>query len=285
MRKYIFCILALLPIASLLASFPASSAMAAFAKPFPAVLREPDPALIPTVNLETIPLPNIDEGYAMGVTGTFTGNIGDYLIVAGGSNMSNNMISFDSELNFYDGIYAIRPDNPADSWKKIGTLPQGAAYGVCIKYENSLILAGGSSATGDLAQVIRVTLTNGELVSEALPPLPGSMSHMGGCSIGNSIYVVGGMFNGTFSNIAFKLDMENTSLGWQIAGYIPGSARVDPVCAASNGSLYIWGGYSQARPTNPYILSIDGYKYEPTTGAWPPAATPKRVHLYYSAKI
>lgn len=278
-------LLAAAPLALALTLLPVSNVAIAFEKPVMAVLQEPDPEVIPSVECATLSMPDIEAEYASGVAGCMAGNIGNVLVVIGGTNLTDNKITFEAERQIFGDIYVAKLSNSKLQWTKAGVLPNPAAYGVCLKYGDSLIVAGGTGAEADLRQVVKVDLVNGEAVLENLPDLPGTMSHMSGCVIGSKLYLAGGVLDEKPSNAVLCLDMENTEAGWQMATYFPGSARIDGVCAAADGKLCIWGGYTESRSTNPYILSKDGYTYDPVADIWTAAATPRLVNGYRSKPV
>jgi len=68
--------------------------------------------------------------------------------------------------------------------------------------------------------------------------------------------------------------LNNLAEGWKEEVAIPGNPRVQPVCAAQGGKLYVWGGFSTAGEGREATLSVDGYVYTPSTKEWKQVATP-----------
>ena len=120
----------------------------------------------------------------------------------------------------------------AFEWKKIGQLPQAAAYGVTISTEKGLICVGGTTATHSLSDVFLLSLQKDTLKRETLPSLPVTMDNMAGALVGHSLYIVGGNVNGIPSSAMYMLDLSDLSGGWKRETDIPGEPRVQPVCVA-----------------------------------------------------
>lgn len=76
---------------------------------------------------------------------------------------------------------------------------------------------------------------------DTLPSLPVTMDNMAGALVGHSLYIVGGNVNGIPSSAMYMLDLSDLSGGWKRETDIPGEPRVQPVCVAQDGKLYVWG--------------------------------------------
>jgi len=112
------------------------------------------------------------------------------------------------------------------------------------------------------------------LVTDTLPSLPMTIDNMAGALIGDLLYIVGGNVNGVPSADMYSLDLSNMDKGWQKEPGVPGEPRVQPVCAAQGGKLYVWGGFAPAADGREATLSVDGYVYSPETRVWTSVATP-----------
>lgn len=282
--KKISRILAAIPFALTVAVMPMTEA-AVNTPRLPAVLMDPAPSVVPEASLQTTNAPDTDEAYAKGVTGCFTGTIGNKIIVAGGCNMTENKISFSSDRQVFSDIYAGQPaPNGKIEWEKAGTMPVAVSNGASFTLDDGVIFAGGIDANFTASQkVYKLSFNeNGTLETTYLPDLPNGLSHMGSCLIDNKLYLIGGTTNNGANPAVISLDLNQQELGWQTVSYYPGSARIQPICAESNGQLFIWGGYST---DNPPILSNDGYKYNPDTKDWSAVATPKLVDGFRSSRI
>lgn len=98
---------------------------------------------------------------------------------------------------------------------------------------------------------------------------------MAGALLGHSLYIIGGNVNGVPSSAMYMLDLSDLPGGWKKGTDIPGSPRVQPVCVAQDGKLYVWGGFAPAVGERQASLSVDGYMYSPETKEWSPVATPR----------
>ena len=111
---------------------------------------------------------------------------------------------------YYRDIYiAPLSNDTAFEWKKIGQLPQAAAYGVTISTEKGLICVGGTTATHSLSDVFLLSLQKDTLKRETLPSLPVTMDNMAGALVGHSLYIVGGNVNGIPSSAMYMLDLSD----------------------------------------------------------------------------
>lgn len=79
------------------------------------------------------------------------------------------------------------------------------------------------------------------LERDTLPSLPVTMDNMAGALVGHSLYIVGGNVNGIPSSAMYMLDLSDLSGGWKRETDIPGEPRVQSVCVAQDGKLYVWG--------------------------------------------
>ncbi len=146
-------------------------------------------------------------------------------------------------------------------WKQVGQLPVASAYGVTISTEKGLICVGGTTAARSLSDVFLLSLQEDILVTDTLPSLPVTIDNMAGALIGDLLYIVGGNVNGVPSADMYSLDLSNMDKGWQKEPGVPGEPRVQPVCAAQGGKLYVWGGFAPAADGREATLSVDGYVF------------------------
>lgn len=219
--------------------------------------------------------PSGDTCFLKGVSALYAGVLDGQLVMAGGCNFPHVPVADGGKKVFYDGIYAAPLSESATlEWKEIGKLPEASAYGVAITTEKGLICVGGNTATHSLSDVFCLYLQNDVAKIDTLPSLPVTIDNMAGALLDDVIYIVGGNVNGVPSSGMYSLDLKNLSLGWQKGVDVPGNPRVQPVCAAQGGKLYVWGGFSAVTDDREATLSVDGYVYEPETKTWQQVATP-----------
>ena len=219
--------------------------------------------------------PTENTGFLKGVSALYAGVIEGNLLIAGGCNFPDIPVADGGKKAYYRDIYiAPLSNDTAFEWKKIGQLPQAAAYGVTISTEKGLICVGGTTATHSLSDVFLLSLQKDTLKRDTLPSLPVTMDNMAGALVGHSLYIVGGNVNGIPSSAMYMLDLSDLSGGWKRETDIPGEPRVQSVCVAQDGKLYVWGGFAPAVEGHQASLSVDGYMYSPETKEWSSVATP-----------
>ena len=116
--------------------------------------------------------PTENTGFLKGVSALYAGVIEGNLLIAGGCNFPDIPVADGGKKAYYRDIYiAPLSNDTAFEWKKIGQLPQAAAYGVTISTEKGLICVGGTTATHSLSDVFLLSLQKDTLKRETLPSL------------------------------------------------------------------------------------------------------------------
>ena len=100
--------------------------------------------------------PAAEPGYSLGVSACYAGQIGDYLVVAGGCNFPEA----GKPKKYYAGVYAARMDRATLQWRLVGFLPEAAAYGATVACGDSLLFLGGNNTNHALAAVYSVRLNS-----------------------------------------------------------------------------------------------------------------------------
>ncbi len=216
--------------------------------------------------------PTEEQGFDKGVSACYCGVINGYLYIAGGCNFPDKPVAEGGKKRFYKAIYAAKLNAEGDrlEWKTVGQMPQPAAYGVSVTYENSLIFVGGNNETGGLTTAIRLRPTATGMQQEALPCLPHALDNMAGAVVGHILYVVGGNCEGVATQKVWSLDLKNTAKeGWKEEPSIPGIARVQPIAAALAGDLLgVWGGFAPKTDSKAAQLAMNGASYNAGCGTW-----------------
>ncbi len=216
--------------------------------------------------------PTEEQGFDKGVSACYCGVINGYLYIAGGCNFPDKPVAEGGKKRFYKAIYAAKLNAEGDrlEWKTVGQMPQPAAYGVSITYENSLIFVGGNNETGGLTTAIRLRPTATGMRQESLPCLPHALDNMAGAVVGHILYVVGGNCEGVATQRVWSLDLKNTAKeGWKEELSIPGIARVQPIAAALAGDLLgVWGGFAPKTDSKAAQLAMNGASYNAGCGTW-----------------
>lgn len=221
--------------------------------------------------------PAAEPGYSLGVSACYAGQIGDYLVVAGGCNFPEA----GKPKKYYAGVYAARIDRATLQWRLVGFLPEVAAYGATVASGDSLLFIGGNNTEHALAAVYSVRLNSaGTNVSiNRLADLPATADNMAVALAGNDVFVVGGNQNGKPSNAVLRYKLGSNSVNQATNSTsavnlrIPGAPRVQPVAAAYNNRLYVWGGfYADGEQSK---VHTDGYVYDVNAKEWGALAAPR----------
>lgn len=216
--------------------------------------------------------PAAEPGYSLGVSACYAGQIGDYLVIAGGCNFPEA----GKPKKYYAGVYAARMDRATLQWRLVGFLPEAAAYGATVASGDSLLFIGGNNTNHALAAVYSVRLNSAatDVLINRLADLPATTDNMAVALVGNDVFVVGGNQNGKPSAdvLRYKLGASTVS---SADLRIPGAPRVQPVAAAYNDKLYVWGGfYADGEQSK---VHTDGYVYDVNAKEWGALAAPRSV--------
>lgn len=221
--------------------------------------------------------PAAEPGYSLGVSACYAGQIGDYLVVAGGCNFPEA----GKPKKYYAGVYAARIDRATLQWRLVGFLPEAAAYGATVASGDSLLFIGGNNTEHALAAVYSVRLNSAgtDVSINRLADLPATADNMAVALAGNDVFVVGGNQNGKPSNAVLRYKLGSNSIAQgsntvsSVELRIPGAPRVQPVAAAYNNKLYVWGGfYADGEQSK---VHTDGYVYDVNAKEWGALAAPR----------
>ena len=235
--------------------------------------------------------PAAEPGYSLGVSACYAGQIGDYLVVAGGCNFPEA----GKPKKYYAGVYAARMDRATLQWRLVGFLPEAAAYGATVACGDSLLFIGGNNNEHALAAVYSVRLNSAgtDVLINRLADLPATADNMAVALAGNDVFVVGGNQNGKPSNAVLRYKLGSNSVNQAsntiargsnsvnqatnstsaVDLRIPGAPRVQPVAAAYNNKLYVWGGfYADGEQSK---VHTDGYVYDVNAKEWGALAAPR----------
>ncbi len=214
----------------------------------------------------------IEDGLECGVSGAFAARIGSDLILAGGCNFPVDPMGPASQKKFYRGIYAADTANTLQ-WRRIGTLPEGTAYGCGVATPKGMVLIGGTPEGKATDKVTLLTISNDATETTMLPSLPVTLDNFAAAAIGDKIYAAGGNADGTPSKSLYMLDFENLDKGWTKLRDMPGNPRVQPVMASATSAdgeecLYLWGGFAGRHNGHEPTLELNGLRYSPSKNKW-----------------
>ena len=114
------------------------------------------------------------------------------------------------------------------------------------------------SLTASLLAVLALSATG-----KTYPDLPVALADGGGALIGDTAYVGLGSAEDGF----FALDLKAPQATWQALPPFPGGARSQPVVAALDGKLYVFGGL-QKDAAGVLQLVNDAHAYDPAQKTW-----------------
>ena len=217
--------------------------------------------------------PSGEAGYELGVSACYAGFIGDYLVVAGGCNFPEP-----GKKKYYSSIYAAKVTGNEETlqWEMIGNLPEPAAYGGVVASGDSLILVGGCNTEHSLRTVLSIHLDkkSGKPILKSLPALPCTVDNMGVCLLDTRLFVVGGNQDGRPSASVLTMEIGKDEK-WTLETELIGEPRVQPVCAAYNGELFVWGGFYENGKSS--IVATSGLRYQLMSKSW--TSLPAPVNL------
>lgn len=197
----------------------------------------------------------MENGYERGVSAPFFGTLDGKAVIAGGCNFPcDDPLAKDAVKQNYKGIYAADPVSM--EWQRIGSLPEPMAYGASATLNNGIVMLG----TDRRAWILTSQGLN------SLPEMPEAIDNAAATAIGRTVYIAGGNINGKPSKRVYALDLDNGK--WTRLKDMPGNPRVQPAVAASDGKLYVWGGFAGAHDGKPATLQTDGLVYDPEKGKW-----------------
>ena len=220
--------------------------------------------------------PTEDTCYAKGISAPYCGVIDGHLIVAGGANFPGVPAAQGGTKQYYNAVYACSFDGL--QWHQVGVLPEPMAYGVAVTDSKGMVFVGGCNDKGGLSSAFRLSRKGNIMRYEPYASLPFTLDNMAGALIDSCLYVVGGLKDGEPTAGTYMLDMGTDE--WFECASIPGAPRMQPICAAQQGRLYVWGGYSQPTDSLGRVIAeecmvhSDGWMYDPQTDKWSPMPVP-----------
>ena len=212
----------------------------------------------------------LQDNLAKGVSATFAALIEGKLIVGGGANFPDKLGFEGGSKAFYDEILLY--DEAVEEWKLIGHLPSPSAYGVSVPLSDGALWIGGNNAEASLNSTYHISLTpNNEVMIKPFVSLPVTMDNFSGCSIGDMVFVAGGIVNGQPSNSIYSINTK-TDTEWIKLPDFPGIPRVQPVLASveQNGAIHIYlmGGFFGGDENIKPAMATDILRYDVYSKEW-----------------
>lgn len=199
-------------------------------------------------------------GYEKGVSAPFCAAADGIIITAGGANFPEKPVSEGGQKRFYNDIFTVTQDGV---WTKAGELPEPSAYGCTFSMKGEIILAGGCNSEGAVDKVLSIIHKGRKIKIRRYADLPATIEQAGSASLGNEMYIIGGLVNGKPSADIYKGVFKGRKTSWTKAFSLP-EAMVQPVACLINKTLYVWGGFN---PSTGKVLG-NGYALNTATGEW-----------------
>ncbi|HEX2861051.1 MAG TPA: hypothetical protein VHN79_05405 [Lacunisphaera sp.] len=134
-------------------------------------------------------LPSIPD--RVGFAGSFAGMSQGVLIVAGGANFPDKMPWAGGTKVWHDRIFALPAS--AAAWQEVGRLPTPNGYGASLSIGQDIILIGGGDAQKNFRTVWRATWDGSAVRFTRWPDLPKPLAMLAATTVGNHLYVAGGL--------------------------------------------------------------------------------------------
>ena len=184
----------------------------------------------------------------LGVSAAFAGRVGGRLLLAGGANFPDKPASEGGKKAYYDLAFVGTPRQGGRhiDWVSAGHLPKALAYGVSLQTQDTLYIAGGESSEGSERGFYRLTLDpHGALRTNTLPPLPFTINNAAGATLGQYLYLIGGVQDGVASGSVWVYDLGHSEDGWRHLAELPeAGGYLQPVATVVGDSLYVSGGFT-----------------------------------------
>ncbi len=226
----------------------------------------------------SLSLPERDGKLSLGFAGSFSGFIGERLVIAGGANFPDNPPWKEGKKRWWQTLYYKDVSDEHARWRVYDdALPHPLGYGITIQLPEGLLCIGGCDEQQCYADVFLISIENGRpVVCNNWPSLPVPLANATGALLGNSIYVAGGqesMKKQEATTHFYRLDLDNLEKGWQTLATWPGAPRGYAVSVAQHNGydlcFYLFSGRNYKADGWVEVLK-DGYMYIPRLDRWEP---------------
>lgn len=189
----------------------------------------------------------------LGFAGALSGECGDNLVFAGGSNFPAP--TWMSTKHFDDGVWTLAETVEGLKWTKHQLpLPRPMAYAACGTLGGELVCAGGQNADGILQDTFAISCSASQLRLFKLPQLPVATSFASAAITGNQLWVIGGQTGPNLTSATrdvWVFDMEAQQ--WHKGPLLP-SSRILSLTIIHDQHLYVMSGRRQEEGGDPEFL-------------------------------
>ncbi len=228
--------------------------------------------------VSSIPAPRIDwrqygelpaakgKTSSIGISASFTGMLGNYLLVGGGANFPDGHPFFDHAIKaYYTDLWLFDVKAPTLQLHHHLQLPYPVAHGALVQTEDSVLLIGGQNAQGGLSDIVEVSLIDGHPRIKRWGKLPFTWHSGAAAWHQGNLFLFGGERNGLATASVCRFNQETEQC--QELDPIPGPARVQFPTQQIAGMLYLFGGIDAKSSTN-YFTRTDAYTFDMSTSKW-----------------
>lgn len=212
-----------------------------------------------------------NEETSLGFAGIISGEVDNYIIVAGGANFPTGMPWLGGKKVYYKDLYLFEKKDEALILKNFNiSLPEPIAYSAVVNTSNGIIYAGGESELGLSKKVFAIQNSKMGIIITTLPDLPTAMANAAMVHINDKLYFAGGETSNGTSNQLLVLDLKNLKKGWSVLKNIPVSISHTVIAkqqSTSKDKLYLLGGRTKtATGISQFYKSV--YAYDLSTNTW-----------------
>lgn len=204
--------------------------------------------------------------HSLGLSAAFTGTIGNYLIVAGGSNFPNGHPFFDQgKKAFYSDIFVF--DTAAAQLQLVGhaQLPYPVANGSVVELGNALLFVGGQNNEGGVSTVLKMQLEGSTPVVSEWGKLPFEWQSGAAAWHHGALYLFGGERNGKATSASCKYEPSLQKCIELLP--IPGPDRVQFPAIQHDDKFYLFGGIDNDNKRHSFVRT-DAYVYDFYKETW-----------------
>lgn len=217
---------------------------------------------------------------SIGISASFTGLLGNYLLVGGGANFPDGHPFFDQAIKaYYTDLWLFDTKAPKLIPSHHLQLPYPVAHGALVHKEHSVLLVGGQNAKGALSDIIEVSLVNGLPTIKLWGKLPFTWHSGAATWHQGELFVFGGERNGQATAGVCRFNPQTARC--QELEPIPGPARVQFPAQQLGDTFYLFGGIDPKGASNQFTRT-DAYAFNLNTLQWSPLADVNYQHQAFS---
>ncbi|WP_297486928.1 cyclically-permuted mutarotase family protein [uncultured Cetobacterium sp.] len=201
----------------------------------------------------------------IGVAGPLAGNIGEYIVVAGGANFPYESVLKGGAKVVYPDLFLMKETKDGLKLVKHTMLDKEIGYGSTISTEDGIYYIGGTYQTGVSNEILYITLNadKSDVVVKTIAKLP--FESFGGVAgmKGDSIFIFAGKENGKNSKGFYEFNLKTKKLkGLKMFAGTERSQSVGQILNdGKEDKFYVFGGGTG-------VAFTDGYAYDFSDNDW-----------------